>query len=488
MKIKNGFSAVDNVSSSASLRNYRPLMALFCALILSRILGSLALPLYDDAFITFRYARNLGQGFGFVYQPGHWVMGLTGPAFGFVLSLISFLSLDLPRVVVPLNILTDVFIFWVTYKLLNVRLSGTVTTLFGIFFGSSPIMTRICAGGMEMDLFLLMSVLTIYLYINDRKRLALFLAGLSYFIRPESVVLIGVVVAMEWVVSKKNALMLLISSLIIILPLLLIQYYYYGSVLSQPVLSKSREVGVSVIPVVKELLFTDILCIVVAPFACYGAIKAYSDNIVVRILTWWALIYAAAYLIVRPSPWSWYGEPIHYVELVLAAIGISEAGRSIKSFVAYESHVWWIGSAGVAVLWAGIFVLNGPSKVNANVYREIKIWSKEANRSKNSILAGDIGAIGYYSSSHILDAAGLVWPEAINYQSTRDLAIIYHPDYIFLNATRSNMEMMTKHPLDTLYVPVRRFSANKRIDIDPLPLNYGDQWVQDYLLFSRRTL
>ncbi|HIP97635.1 MAG TPA: hypothetical protein EYH32_10525, partial [Anaerolineae bacterium] len=32
---------------------------------------------FDDAFITYRYARNIVEGQGFTYNPGQWVLGTT---------------------------------------------------------------------------------------------------------------------------------------------------------------------------------------------------------------------------------------------------------------------------------------------------------------------------------------------------------------------------------------------------------------------------
>ena len=37
----------------------------------------------DNSFITFRYARNLLSGEGFVYNPGQRVMGTTTPLYTF---------------------------------------------------------------------------------------------------------------------------------------------------------------------------------------------------------------------------------------------------------------------------------------------------------------------------------------------------------------------------------------------------------------------
>jgi hypothetical protein len=52
---------------------------------------------YDDAFITFRYAENLYQGVGFVYNPGEKILSTTTPFFTFLLVLLRHLSPNLPQ-------------------------------------------------------------------------------------------------------------------------------------------------------------------------------------------------------------------------------------------------------------------------------------------------------------------------------------------------------------------------------------------------------
>ena len=77
---------------------YRNRLATFCWMALAlgagRMLSWLALPIFDDAFITFRYARNLALGHGFVYNPGEWVLGTTAPAFGLLLAIPHLLGLS----------------------------------------------------------------------------------------------------------------------------------------------------------------------------------------------------------------------------------------------------------------------------------------------------------------------------------------------------------------------------------------------------------
>jgi hypothetical protein len=52
---------------------------------------------YDDPYITYRYAENIYQGVGFVYNPGENVLSTTTPLFSFILALSRFLFDDLPQ-------------------------------------------------------------------------------------------------------------------------------------------------------------------------------------------------------------------------------------------------------------------------------------------------------------------------------------------------------------------------------------------------------
>jgi hypothetical protein len=53
----------------------------------SRAWCLMVFPLFDDAFIIFRYAKNLVAGHGFVYNPGERVLGTTAPLWGMVSAI-----------------------------------------------------------------------------------------------------------------------------------------------------------------------------------------------------------------------------------------------------------------------------------------------------------------------------------------------------------------------------------------------------------------
>src|SRR2546421_6511798 len=62
----------------------------------------------DDAYITFRYARNLADGLGLVYNPGEWVLGTTAPLWAILLGAGYRLGFtDLPWLATTLSAACD---------------------------------------------------------------------------------------------------------------------------------------------------------------------------------------------------------------------------------------------------------------------------------------------------------------------------------------------------------------------------------------------
>ncbi|MEM6796987.1 MAG: hypothetical protein AAF725_23635, partial [Acidobacteriota bacterium] len=51
---------------------------------------------FEDAFITFRYARNVADGLGFSFNPGERVLGTSTPLFTLLLAALAWAGLDVP--------------------------------------------------------------------------------------------------------------------------------------------------------------------------------------------------------------------------------------------------------------------------------------------------------------------------------------------------------------------------------------------------------
>jgi hypothetical protein len=75
---------------------------------------------HDDAFITFRYARNIAEGAGFVFNPGEHVLGTTSPLFTLVAAgLYVLVGEALPTAAIAVNAVAVVCQAALVYLLLR---------------------------------------------------------------------------------------------------------------------------------------------------------------------------------------------------------------------------------------------------------------------------------------------------------------------------------------------------------------------------------
>lgn len=77
--------------SQTEIYSYGPLALLICLC----SLGAWSLCfLQDDAFISFRYAKNLVDGYGLVYNPGEWVEGYSNFLWTLILSAVMWCGIE----------------------------------------------------------------------------------------------------------------------------------------------------------------------------------------------------------------------------------------------------------------------------------------------------------------------------------------------------------------------------------------------------------
>jgi len=155
----------------------------------------------DDAYITFRYARNLAQGFGLVYNPGEWVLGTTAPLWALILGGGYRLGLtDLPWLATLLSALCDagsVCLLVCLARRLGWPTPGAV--LVGLAWALNPMSIGFASGGMETSLFVLLALSALALAASHRPVwLAAGLCGVATLVRPEGALLAAVVIASIW--------------------------------------------------------------------------------------------------------------------------------------------------------------------------------------------------------------------------------------------------------------------------------------------------
>ena len=157
--------------SPASLLSFLPWLALL------GWLSSVAWFLCDDAFISFRYTRNLLEGHGLVFNPGEYVEGYTN--FLWILELAAIWGIfglrpehAAPWLSVAYTIGTIAAMLWWVARLPSLRNRGLVGWMaLGLLCSSATFAVWTSGGGLEtrqFTFFIVAAVVCLSLYGNSR--------------------------------------------------------------------------------------------------------------------------------------------------------------------------------------------------------------------------------------------------------------------------------------------------------------------------------
>jgi hypothetical protein len=209
----------------------------------------------DDAFISFRYAKNLVRGLGLVYNPGERVEGYTN----FLWTMIVALGMKSGIDPVPLSVNLGVLFYALTLGLCAVvswklnagrAIPGIVIPLAALALCLHRDFNVYATGGLETSMFTFLVTLGFALLVFGVTRRHLLVAGIVFALtlmtRPDGAVFLGAV-AVFLLIQKKERLPSVVSFL---LPVVLIyapywiwRYSYYGYIFPNPFYAKS--IGVS---------------------------------------------------------------------------------------------------------------------------------------------------------------------------------------------------------------------------------------------------
>ena len=200
----------------------------------------------DDAYISFRYARNLVEGHGLVFNPGERVEGYTNFLWTVILALFVRLGLDPSLFSIVLGGLFGVATLWMVYRFSRVvplsnPLVPITATMCLALDGSFALWA---VSGMETSLFgfLVLAALTSYVWEWENAKPG-FISGallaLAAMTRPEGVLVLVVVLVHQALARLISNRQFITSAdmaragafLVLYLPYFLWRYYYYGFLL-----------------------------------------------------------------------------------------------------------------------------------------------------------------------------------------------------------------------------------------------------------------
>ena len=108
----------------------------------------------EDAYITFRYARNLAKGFGLVFNPGEHVFGFSSPLWA-AWSALGFVAGAPPVLWTRVtNLAADLVVLFAFTALLRRHAGRPSAWCFAFFYAVWPYFSAVSVSGMEATLML----------------------------------------------------------------------------------------------------------------------------------------------------------------------------------------------------------------------------------------------------------------------------------------------------------------------------------------------
>jgi hypothetical protein len=449
--------------------------AIFLLAIISRLIpGARTI---DDSYITYRYARNILAGQGFVYNPGERVLGTTTPLYTALMvlggALTGGVKAPFPQIALLLNALADGIVCLLLVRMgkqLGFQFAGTGAAL---VWAIAPFSVTFAIGGLETSLFVLLLVGTACAHLEDRHNLAMLLAALALLTRPDALIFIGpLALDRLWQVARqqrqnrlsvRKLLVELLIFLVLTVSWLIFAYLYFGSPIPHSMAAKTLAYRLSpeagfvrllqhyTTPFLEHLTFGIPwigVGLVLYPFLyLVGGRRALRQS--ARIWPWLAYpwLYFAVFSLANPLIFRWYMTPplpAYYLFILGGAEGLvlSIAGRRAKKTGdLHETGAPPVGLAARLVII--LLVVLSPTLLSLRDWQlhpdhgldhpapsmawyQLELLYRQAadilapDLQKNSgqsptLAAGDVGVLGYYTGVRILDTVGLNSPQSTRY-------------------------------------------------------------------------
>jgi len=431
----------------------------------------------DDSYITYRYARNILAGQGFVYNPGERVLGTTTPLYTALMVLSGALTggvnAPFPQIALLLNALADGVVCLLLLRIgkrLGFQFAGLGAAL---VWAIAPFSVTFAIGGLETSLFVLLLVGTASAHLEDRHNLTMLLAALALLTRPDALIFIGplaldrlwqvIQLQRQKLLSVRHLLVELLVFLIPTVSWMIFAYLYFGSPIPHSLAAKTLAYRLSpesgfirllqhyATPFLEQLTFGIPwigVGLVLYPFLyLVGGRRALQQNR--RI--WPFLVYPWLYFIVfslaNPLIFRWYMTPPlpPYYLFILGGVEtlvLSIAGaRARKTGDLHQTGAPPLGQAARLVMI--ILVVLVPTLLSLRDWQlhpdhgldrpapsmawyQLELLYRQAadilapELQKNSpqaptLAAGDVGVLGFFTGARILDTVGLNSPLSTRY-------------------------------------------------------------------------
>lgn len=376
----------------------------------------------DDAYITFRYARNLVEGAGLVYNAGERVLGTSAPLFALILAALRTLTgAAIPALAFVLGAACLPACAVVGYRLSRRAAGPLLAALFVVAALSPHASLEVFASGMETPLYLLGLLGAVELACRGRDAAAFAVASGLFFLHPDGAALVpalllalraargrwpwrGFALGLAPAAAGAAALWVAFGS-----PLphsVTAKRLAYAMPpghallrLEETVLDTLVAYATPLAPVAIVLLAVGVLALLLA----FG--RRALANPPVLALALFAGAYVAAFALANPLVFPWYRPPL---ALATAFVAIACAARLPRPARAGAAALL----AAAACVHVATFRPYDPSGREAVYTRAAGLLALGPG---DTVAAPEIGALGWATPARLLDTVGLVSPSALRW-------------------------------------------------------------------------
>lgn len=434
----------------------------------------------DDPFITYRYARNLIEGQGMLYNPGEHVLSTTTPLYALTLAALGSLYPNIPELGFWLSVVCFGVCAFFLYRI--AEWSGF--TWGGIAAGLVVLVSPalVLSFGMETGLYLLLAAGGFYFYLRRRLVLAFALLALLTLTRNDGVLLALILTTHYFWTRHRAAAPLNLKFLLVyfglVAPWLLFAWWWFGSPFPFTLTAKIAQAqsGLWDTFAVGLAKWAAGAAEWLAPLAVMAAISvlaagrfnrpvnAHAEQSELKILSasgaqndsppraiehstastmgiganlgpqslvlfaLWAAAHLLAYSALGVAFYAWYAAPLIPALALFGSIGAEAVGAWMGARAGRAAVGRVVVTALVGALLVGLELradvaagMTRPSpKVEA--YRRAAEWLSNNTPLDASVDALEVGVIGYYDRRRTVDFVGLVDPRRVPYLRAREFA------------------------------------------------------------------
>jgi hypothetical protein len=472
----------------------------------------------DDSFITFRYAENIAAVKGFVYNQGERILG-TSTTF-YTLLLAHMVKLGLPILLFAriINIGADCLSGILIFLMLRQFKIG-VATLAAFCYVLFPRVMVWSISGMETSLYVLFITVSMYCYYKKNLGLTALFLGLTILTRVDGVIL-GLAITVHFIWQHRRfPVKMVLGCIGVVLPWLVFSFLYFGSPIPNSVPGKKALYSATMWETPKWRIFWEFLflrikigwpMLLLALAGVYASLTRARSHVIIAL---WSTLYFVFFLLGASKMHMWYYVPFYLGYLILVALGFDLAFEKADGF--------WKGKVGslsqrttaeislktlrivvlsVVCLLVGLAYFQQMKRTFRlvtveqialeDIHKSIGLWLSENTHPTDTVCAEDIGYMGYYSGRYILDQDGLISPQVIPFNKSRDrLGFLkrYRPAYFLIGfAGPYFSQVIQSEWLEENYERMATFDASS-VDVSraKIPLENLELNVCRYDIFRR---